>query len=114
MSSPTIGGERRRRLRLKIAADVATWTVAASLAFPLRMPNRWMDLPSLVVLYALAGIPIKLAIVLGFGSSARSGAGSRRRTWSASWPPSSSAPLCCSRSAWSGTRSRSASRGRSP
>ena len=37
------------------------------LAFPLRIPNRWMDLASLVILYALAGIPIKVAIVLGFG-----------------------------------------------
>ena len=36
-------------------------------AFPLRVPNRWMDLTSLIILYAMVGVPIKLAIVLGFG-----------------------------------------------
>ena len=67
MSIPAIRREGQKRLRLKIAADVAAWTVAALVAFPLRVPNRWMDLTSLIVLYAIAGIPIKLAIVLGFG-----------------------------------------------
>ena len=67
MSIPAIRREGQKRLRLKIAADVTAWTVAALVAFPLRVPNRWMDLTSLIVLYAIAGIPIKLAIVLGFG-----------------------------------------------
>ncbi len=80
MSVPTIGLEGWSRLRLKVAADVAIWTVAALLAFPLRIPNRWMDLASLVILYALAGIPIKVATCWASDSSARSGAGSLWRS----------------------------------
>ena len=68
MSIPAIRREGQKRLRLKIAADVAAWTLAALVAFPLRVPNRWMDLASLDrPVRPIAGIPIKLAIVLGFG-----------------------------------------------
>jgi FlaA1/EpsC-like NDP-sugar epimerase len=58
--------ERRNRLGLKVAIDLAIWTAAAVLAFPLRAPVRGTGLGSLVALYALAGIPIKLGLLRGF------------------------------------------------
>jgi FlaA1/EpsC-like NDP-sugar epimerase len=52
-------------LRLKIALDLAVWTAAAVMAFGLRV-SKWTDLSSLPQ-YVLAGIPLKLGLIVGFG-----------------------------------------------
>lgn len=46
--------------------DLAVWTAAAVMAFALRVPNKWTDVSSLP-LYVLAGIPLKLGLIIGFG-----------------------------------------------
>ena len=59
-------GSGHASLRLKAAIDLAAWSAAAVMAFALRVPSTWTDLSSLP-LYVLAGIPLKLALLLAFG-----------------------------------------------
>jgi FlaA1/EpsC-like NDP-sugar epimerase len=56
----------RARLSLKVAMDLAAWSSAALIAFPLRVPDRWMDLGSVIGLYVSVGILLKLGLILGF------------------------------------------------
>jgi FlaA1/EpsC-like NDP-sugar epimerase len=60
------GHEGRARLRLKVAIDLGVWTAAVVLAFALRIPSQWSDFGSLILTYALIGIPLKLALILYF------------------------------------------------
>ncbi len=57
----------RANLRLKVALDVAIWTLAALIAFPLRTPVAWPGLDRLILIYMLLGIPLHAALVVGFG-----------------------------------------------
>ena len=63
----TIWRPGRARLRLKVVLDVMVWTIAALVAFPLRVPDQPTDIGWLIASYALVGIVIKVALVLGFG-----------------------------------------------
>jgi FlaA1/EpsC-like NDP-sugar epimerase len=53
--------------RRKVAMDLAIWTMAGILAFPLRAPFGWIELIPLMGWYALVGALIKLALILRFG-----------------------------------------------
>jgi FlaA1/EpsC-like NDP-sugar epimerase len=57
---------RRRRLRQKFAVDLAIWTSAGLLAFPLRQPLDWVDGWPTPFLYVLATLPIKAALLARF------------------------------------------------
>ena len=59
--------EGRVWLRVKLAIDLAIWTGAALVAFPLRAPNRIGEMWVLIPLYALAGMSIKAIVLLAFG-----------------------------------------------
>ncbi len=59
--------EGRVWLRVKLAIDLAIWTGAALVAFPLRAPNRIEEMWVLIPLYALAGMSIKAIVLLAFG-----------------------------------------------
>ena len=62
-----VGGrtaEGAKRLRLKATVDVAAWTLAAIVAFPLRTPSHWLELTPTIAEYVLLGIPVYLALEL--------------------------------------------------
>jgi len=52
---------------LKVVLDVAIWTAAGYLAFPLRTPGGWLHLGVSTLLYPLSTVPIALISVLAFG-----------------------------------------------
>ena len=43
------------------------WTLAAVIAFQLRVPNRWIELVYLIAWYALVGVLVKSPLIIGFG-----------------------------------------------
>jgi len=47
--------------------STSPWTTAALIAFQLRFPNHWIDLVPLIGWYALAGVLVKLPLIVGFG-----------------------------------------------
>ena len=58
--------EGRARIRLKVVLDLAIWTGAVLVSFPLRTPGKWLELGSTVPLFAAAMLPVELALILGF------------------------------------------------
>jgi FlaA1/EpsC-like NDP-sugar epimerase len=52
---------------LKVAIDLAAWSCAALVAFPLRLSYRWTGLVSVIALYVSLGIVAKLGLILRFG-----------------------------------------------
>lgn len=68
--SSTIGSNlvgRMKKVQLKFLADILAWLIAAPLAFVLRLDNPWVHYRNAILLYTLAGIPIKAAIEYVFG-----------------------------------------------
>jgi FlaA1/EpsC-like NDP-sugar epimerase len=64
----------RARLRVKIAADLAVWSVAGLVAFLFIALDGWNDASwTIVGVYTLIGLPIELGCILGFRL--------HRRTW---------------------------------
>jgi len=55
------------RLRLKFITDILLWLAAAPLAFMLRLDNPWLHFSKALLVYTLAGIPVKIAIEYAFG-----------------------------------------------
>jgi len=55
------------RLGVKFASDLALWTLAAVIAFQLRVPNRWIEFVHLIAWYALVGVLVKVPLIVGFG-----------------------------------------------
>jgi FlaA1/EpsC-like NDP-sugar epimerase len=55
------------RLGVKFASDLAVWTLAAVIAFQLRVPNRWIEFVHLIAWYALVGVLVKVPLIVGFG-----------------------------------------------
>ncbi len=51
---------------IKVGTDLAIWTVACILAFPLRAPFGWIELIPVMGGYALVGVLIKLPLILRF------------------------------------------------
>jgi FlaA1/EpsC-like NDP-sugar epimerase len=56
----------RRRARKKYAVDLAIWTTAGILAFPIRLPTGWVSEWPTVLLYALVTLPIKAGLLAAF------------------------------------------------
>jgi len=51
---------------LKYLTDLSVWVIAAPLAFFLRLDNPWLHYNNAIILYAMAGIPVKAALEFVF------------------------------------------------
>jgi FlaA1/EpsC-like NDP-sugar epimerase len=58
--------EGNNRLRLKVLVDLLVWTFAGFFALLLRTPAGWLELGSVVALYTLGGMVVKVSAILGF------------------------------------------------
>jgi FlaA1/EpsC-like NDP-sugar epimerase len=53
----------RTREAAKFATDLGLWTLAGLLAFPLRQPNKWLELGSTIALYLAIGVALKCVLI---------------------------------------------------
>lgn len=61
------------RLALKLATDLALWSVAVPLAFVLRVEDAFLRYGALMIQYLLLSLPVKAVLLFGFGL--------HRQTW---------------------------------
>ena len=54
------------RFGVKVAIDLAVWTLAGIFAFQLRAPSRWIELAPVIGWYALASALLKFSLILKF------------------------------------------------
>jgi FlaA1/EpsC-like NDP-sugar epimerase len=60
------GRSAQTRFGVKVAIDLAVWTLACLSAFQLRAPNRWIELAPVIGWYALASALLKFSLILKF------------------------------------------------